>query len=111
MWYQCNNLECKNYGKREEYLNENYFYRSGRLVGEHSQCPICAVEREEINPNKDVPLSEKSVGIGLFNSMSKEQRQELLKKRSHEHYKKNVEERSHDLMNRAMTEMRNMHKG
>lgn len=110
MEYVCNNPQCENFGKKENLSQEVYRYRDGRLVGEHAQCPKCGVEREEINPNKDIPLSEKSVNIGLFNGMSKEQRQEVLKKRSHEHFKRNVEERKEGLMNKAINEMRNMNK-
>lgn len=110
MEYICNNPECPNYGKRENLSSEVYKYRSGRLVGEHAQCSKCGIEREEINPNKDIPLSEKNVGIGLFAGMSREQKQEVLKKRSHEHFKRNVEERKEGLMNRAINEMRNMNK-
>lgn len=110
MEYVCNNPECPECGKKEYFSSETYKYRSGRLVGEHSQCPKCGVEREEINPNKNVPLSEKNIGIGLFAGMSKEQKQEVLKKRSHEHFKRNVEERKEGLMSRAINEMRNMNK-
>ena len=42
--------------------------------------------------------------------MSKERKQEVLKKRSHEHFKKNIEERKEGLMSRAINEMRNMNK-
>lgn len=110
MEYICNNPKCPNYGKKEQLSSETYKYRDGRLVGEHIQCPECGVEREEVNPNKDIPLSEKNIGIGLFAGMSKEQKQEVLKKRSHEHFKKNVEERKEGLMSRAINEMRNMNK-
>lgn len=110
MEYICNNQQCPNYGKKEHLSSETYKYRDGRLVGEHSQCPKCGVEREEINPNKNVPPSKKNIGIGLFAGMSKEQKQEVLKKRSHEHFKKNVEERKEGLMNRAISEMLNMNK-
>lgn len=79
MEYICNNHKCPNYGKKEYFSSETYKYRNGRLVGEHIQCPECGVEREEVNPNKDIPLSEKNIGIGLFASMSKEQKQEVLK--------------------------------
>lgn len=110
MEYICNNPECPNYGKKEYFSSEIYKFHGERLVGEHIQCPECGVEREEVNLNKDVPLSEKNIGICLFAGMSKEQKQEVLKKRSHEHFKKNVEERKEGLMSRAINEMRNMNK-
>lgn len=110
MEYICNNPKCPNYRKKEYFSSETYKYRDGRLVGEHIQCPECGAEREEVNPNKDIPLSEKNIGIGLFAGMSKEQKQEVLKKRSHEHFKRNVEERKEELMSRAINEMRNMNK-
>lgn len=110
MEYICKNSECPECGKSEYFSQESFKYSGGRLVGEHSQCPKCGVEREEVNLNKDIPLSEKNIGISLFSGMSKEQKQEVLKKRSHAHFKKEVEERKEVLMNRAIIEMRNMHK-
>lgn len=110
MEYICNNPKCPNYGKKEYFSSETFKYHDGRVVGEHIQCPKCGLERENINPNKDIPLSEKNIGIGLFAGMSKEQKREVLKKRSHEHFKKNIEEQKEGLISRAINEMRNIDK-
>ena len=110
MEYICKNPKCPNYEKKEYFSSETYKYHDGRLLGEHIQCSECGVEREEVNLNEGISLSDKNIGIGLFAGMSKERKQEVLKKRSHEHFKKNVEERKEGLMSQAINEMRNMNK-
>ena len=40
--------------------------------------------------------------------MSKDRKIEVLKKRSHEHFKSKLKERKDELLNKAMTEMKNL---
>lgn len=109
--YICQNPECPNFQKEEELTREIFVFRDGHLVGKNRPCPKCGQLREEINPNASVPLSEKNLSIAQFSSMSVEQRREALKKRSQEHFKKEVKERKDGLLNQAMTEMRGIKTG
>jgi hypothetical protein len=108
--YICHNPECCKNGKEDFITSEQFYYHDGKLVGAHLNCPCCGKEREYINPAEDIPLSEKHQYIGRFTMASKEEQKEILKQRSHEHFKKEVQERKEHLMNRAMTEMKNLGK-
>ena len=111
MKYVCSNESCPNFGVTEELHKESYKFVSGQgLVGEHCDCPICGKPREEINPNAEVPLSEKQVTMNFFNGMSKEQKRELLRKRSHDHYESKIKERKDGLIQQAIGEMNNLKK-
>jgi hypothetical protein len=111
MKYVCLNSQCENYQKEEEYHKESYSFVDGKLVGSNCRCPRCGQMRKEINPNADMPLSEKNIGINFFSSMSAEQKREVLKKRSHEHFNKKIKERKDGLLNKAMSEMRDIKRG
>ena len=111
MKYICHNPECPKCGVEEELTKEIFVFRNGHLVGQNCPCPKCGKEREEINPAKDIPLSEKNIEIAQFSGMSMEQKREALKKRSREHFQKEIKERKYGLLNQAMTEMRNIKKG
>ena len=110
MKYICENKECANFGVEEYYSSETFKYCDGRLVGQHANCPICGKERKEINPNSDISLSEKNIGVNIFQGLSKEQKREVLRKRSHQHFKKEIKERKNGMLNQAMTEMRDLKK-
>ena len=112
-YYVCKNEQCENYNEREEIYKESFKYDAKcGIIGEHAICPKCGKIREYINPASEVPLSEKLntfVNVGSsFSAASKEQKQEILRKRAHEHFNKSVKERKDYLMNKAMTEMRSL---
>lgn len=110
-YYVCNNEKCKNFGLHQDITREVFKYVSGKgLVGEHAACPECGEDREYVNPKADVPLDEKNVGFGMYSSASAEQKREMLKKRSHEHFNNKVKERKDYLMNKAMSEMKSLGK-
>jgi hypothetical protein len=111
MKYICLNPKCENYQIEDEYLKEVYSFTNGKLIGKNCRCPRCGQNRKEIDPNVDVPLSEKNIEINKFDGLSVQQKQEVLKKRSHEHFKKNIKERKDGLLNKAMSEMRNIKSG
>jgi hypothetical protein len=90
MKFICNNPNCKKYGVEDEYLSNTYKVIGGKLVSNHAPCPCCGELREEINPNKDIPLSEKNIEIGKYSSASPQDRREMLKKRSHDHFEKEI---------------------
>lgn len=108
-YYLCQNKDCAHYGQQETVMRESFKYVDGiGLVGEKAKCPICGQIRKYVNPDADVPLSEKNIGFGKYSSASAEQRREMLKQRSHEHFNKKVKERKDYLMNQAITEMRGL---
>lgn len=112
MKYICMNPDCERY-EQEEYLSsETYYFRNGKMVGKNCCCPKCGKERQVVkNPDADIPLSQKNIGINHMGSMSMEQRREVLKKRSHEHFKKEIKERKDGLINAAVSEMNDFKKG
>ena len=59
---------------------------NGELQSNNAPCPRCGQIRKEINPNRDIPISEKNIEIAKYSSASPEQRREILKKRSHDHF-------------------------
>lgn len=79
-------------------------------MGANSTCPQCGKIREEVSTNNAIPLSHKNIGISLYNGMSMEKKREVLKKRSHEHFKKEVEERKEGLLSKAKAEFREMNR-
>ena len=108
MKYICKNPDCPKYGTEEYYVSETFKYVNGKLIGNHVICPHCGKEREEVN--EDIPLSEKNIGINLFQGKSIEQKREALRDRSHQHFKKEIKERKEDMLNRAITEMKDLTK-
>ena len=63
MRYVCKNEECPKYGVEEYLSTERYHMKDGHLVGEHAACPACGYERVEVNPNDNIPLSQKNTSI------------------------------------------------
>jgi hypothetical protein len=62
----------------------------GELLSNNAPCPSCGKIREEINLNQNIPLSEKNIDIGRYSSASPEDKKNILKKRSHEHFEKEI---------------------
>lgn len=90
MKFVCRNEQCERYGVEDEYFSNSYKVIGGKLVSNNAPCPCCGEIREEINPYKDVPLSEKNIEIGKYSSASPEDKREMLKKRSHDHFEKEI---------------------
>lgn len=87
----CDNSTCPKFGVEDEYLTNTYKVVGEKLQSNHAHCPNCAEIRREVNMNKDIPLSEKHISVAKYSSASKEERTNILKKRSHEHFKKTVQ--------------------
>jgi len=111
-YYICKNKDCKNFNEKDYITHEIFVYDvvEGRLVGLHRNCECCGEVREYVNPDADIPLSEKNITLGKFSSASKEQKAAMLKKRSHEHFEKHVKERKDYLMNKVIGEMKDLGK-
>lgn len=90
MKFVCRNEQCERYGVEDEYFSNSYKVIGGKLVSNNAPCPCCGEIREEINPYKDIPLSEKNIEIGKYSSASPEDKREMLKKRSHDHFEKEI---------------------
>ena len=88
MEFVCKNPECPRFDQRDYYSSVSLVLRDGQTFCKQSPCPACGREREEIK--KETPADLKCVYFGRFRAMSKEQKQESLKRRSHEHYKKQI---------------------
>lgn len=101
----CRNKDCERYGQADYYPSTTYRYRDGRLVSDDAACPVCGREREELNDNEDIPLSEKTVDIGRYTNASPEQRREILKRRSHEHFLREVRPRKEHMLEEARRAM------
>lgn len=101
MKFVCRNKECSNYNVEYNYLSNTYKYVNGVLLSNHAECPKCGCTREEINTD-DVPLSEKNIDLLRFDMCTPEQRKDILKKRSHEHFKKEIEPYKQEKINQAV---------
>ena len=88
MEFVCKNPECPRFNQRDYYSSVSLVLRDGHTFCKQSPCPACGRVREEIK--KETPTDLKGVYFGRFRAMSKEQKQESLKRRSHEHYKKQI---------------------
>lgn len=87
----CMNKSCEKYGiTSQDYYRNSYILIDGNLVSNNAPCPCCNKERKEYNEYDEVPLSEKNFSILKFNSCSKEDQRDILKKRSHDHYNKEI---------------------
>ena len=86
----CRNPECPKFGIEDEYTSNVYRMVDGHLVSNNAPCPSCGQIREENNPAEKIPLSAKNIDIGRYTMASPEERKEMLKRRSHEHYEKEI---------------------
>lgn len=110
MKFICKNAECPNYGKIDEYLSNTYKMINGHLVSNNAPCPKCGKIREEIVSEKDTPLSEKNIYLAKYTMSSPEQRREMLKKRSHEHYEKEIKPFKEHQINTAVKQFKDASK-
>lgn len=88
--FVCENKDCPKFGIEEEYFSNAYKMVNGELQSNNAPCPRCGQIRKEINLNKDVPISEKNIEIAKYSSASPEDKRAMLKKRSHDHFEKEI---------------------
>lgn len=88
--FVCENKDCPKFGIEEEYFSNTYKMVNGELQSNNAPCPCCGEIREEINPYKDISLSEKNIDIAKYSSASPQDKRAMLKKRSHDHYEKEI---------------------
>ena len=93
--------------QKDEYLRNTYTMIDGHLVSTNAPCPCCGKVREEINEAANIPISEKNLMYGEYSSASPEQKREMLKKRSHEHFEKYIKESKEEKINAAVKAFKN----
>ena len=104
----CHNSQCPKCGEVEEIFSNSYHLVNGKFQSNNAPCPHCGQIREEISDN--TPLSQKNISLGTFTMASPEQKKEMLKKRSHEHYEKEIKPMKEHQLNEAMNQFRDMTK-
>lgn len=104
----CQNKDCALYGVEDEYFKNTYKFVDGNLQSNNAKCPKCGSVRTEINPNSDIPLTEKNIEIGKYSSASSTDKKEILKKRSHEHYEKEIKPFKEHQLNTAVQQFKSV---
>lgn len=107
----CKNEECKRKGVEDEYYSNTYRIVNGHLQSNNAPCPCCGQIREEINPNKDIPLSQKNIDIAKYSSASPEDKRAMLKKRSHDHYEKEIKPFKEHQLHETVKQFKDASKG
>lgn len=87
MKFVCVNKDCEKYGIEEVFTSTSYKMVGGRLVSRDAPCPVCGEERKEVDERA---LDLSSIQVGKYSSASKEERVNMLKKRSHDHFEKHI---------------------
>lgn len=104
MKYMCTNPECCNFAIEKEVFSHTHVCRGGEMVCLETICKKCGSYGKDLTPF--VPISEKNIVFATVASMSKEKKVEVLKKRSHDHFKKNIAEKKDGLLKQAIGEMK-----
>lgn len=106
MKFVCENPDCEKFGVVDEEFNNTYKMVDGHLLSDKAPCPVCGKIRKELANN--VPLSEKNIYIGSYTMASPEQRREILKKRSHEHYEKEIKPFKENQLHEAVSQFKSI---
>lgn len=102
---KCTNTKCAHFDKVDhEYSITISYSKNGEKFCAQQVCPYCGQMREDVT--EVIPPAKKNIQMGRYTSMSKDQKTDVLKKRSHEHYNKELKEQSEFKMQSAMKEMR-----
>ena len=105
MKFVCTNTHCADCGVPFEYSRNTYRMIDGRLVSNNAACPKCGELRKEVNDG-DVDL--RSMNIGRYSGSSMEDKREILKKRSHDHFNKEIKEYKENQLHEAMNQFKNL---
>ena len=88
MKVKCNNKTCSDYGEIREV--EDWSGTDSYSLFLLKKCPICGSQRKTIELKVDPAPEGFNVYFGKFSAMSKEDQKRVLKKRSQDHFKKNI---------------------
>lgn len=105
MIFICENADCPLCGKEYTYLRNKYKYVDGRLVSNNAPCPKCGKMRREIDPDA-VPLSQKNIDLLKYDMASPEERKKMLQERSHQHFKRHIEEYKRECLSGAVKQFK-----
>ena len=106
MKFDCENTDSEKFSMINEEYNNTYKMVDGRLLSDKAPCPVCGKIRKELANN--VPLSEKNIYIGSYTMASPEQKREILKKRSHEHYEKEIKPFKEHQLHEAVSQFKSI---
>lgn len=104
----CKNEECSLFNKERHLTHSTLKFIDGKLRLSDT-CEGCGRILEEIKP--DEPPTIGNVFIGKYSSGSREQRQEMLKKRAREHFKKEIKPFKDHQRNELVKEFRDISRG
>lgn len=104
MKFVCNNSECCDCSVVYDYPKNTYKMINGRLLSNNAVCPKCGNIRDEVADDNKVDL--KSLNIGKYSSSSLEEKRNMLKKRSHDHFNKEIKEYKNHQLNEVMNQFK-----
>ena len=107
MIYICENWQCEKFGEEDYHASFTLGMFNGKWSTKENPCPKCGHERKEINPAAEIPISEKNIEAARYSNSSPADRAEILKKRSHEHFKKEIEPHKKHRLNEAVKTFQN----
>lgn len=91
MKVMCNNKHCQDFKKIIEV--EDWQGTDSYSLFLLKKCPICGLQRKTIELKVEEQPEGFNVHFGKFSSMNKEDQKRVLKKRSQDHFKKNVKDK------------------
>jgi hypothetical protein len=106
--FVCENKNCPKFGIEDEYPSNIYKLVNGKFQSNNAPCPFCTKVRTEIL--NSVPLSEKNIEIAKYSKSSAFEKKEILKKRSHEHFEKEIKPFKEHQLHETMQQFKNASK-
>lgn len=94
MKVECENRECSQFEEVVE--TKDWDGRDSYGLYLLRQCPVCHKKRKLVELESvpsETPIGFEKVSFGKISSMSMQDRKKILKKRSNEHFNKNIKER------------------
>lgn len=110
MKFICKNPNCSKFNVEYEYLKNTYKMIDGQWRSNNAVCPKCGQLREEVTLSEPISFSEKNIVIAKYSSASKEEKSKILKKRSHEHFKKEIKPFKEYKLQQAIHNFKNIKK-
>lgn len=105
----CRNENCSKFNIEMDYVRSTYKFVDGKLVSNNIPCPTCGKDREDIT--EVVPLSEKDIKFGKYSSSSPEEKKKMLKKRSQDHFEKEIKPYKEHKLQEAVKSFKSASKG
>lgn len=106
MKFICSNEECPKFKQEQDFIKTTHKYdKNMNLFCVQGICS-CGNKMEDVTQR--APLSEKELSMSKFSLMTPEQKKAALKQRSSDHYKKEIQDKRHGLLDKAIKEMKNL---